>query len=245
MTVQKWACSACGWGDASWWFSNRCCSFAETLIPHVSDFIFSPHFPCKSLIRLLLRHIVVGRLTCTTPCRHIMPVPWLLGHILRTARSSVHSLAGKSGGRILRWRRPCVPWQDLSVHSRARVLLENGLGWVSSRPYRRQVSCSAAALQPSGRYGGHRLAARRRSSARRAEAVIGSPRGGGNRLAARRQSSARRAEAVIGSPRGGWASASMLLARLCVLWDDRNGSSRPAGPGDALTRTELTSSAGI
>jgi hypothetical protein len=47
---------------------------------------------------------------------------------LRTARSSVHSLAGKSGGRILRWRRPCVPWPDLSVHRRARALLERGLG---------------------------------------------------------------------------------------------------------------------
>ena len=209
MTVQKWACSACGWGDASWWFSNRC-SFAETLIPHVSDFISSPHFPCKSLIRLLLRHIVVGRLTCTTPCRHIMPVPWLLGHILRTARSSVHSLAGKSGGRILRWRHPCVPWRDLSVHRRARVLLENGLGGVSSRPYRRQVdiSCSAAALRPSGRYGSRRLAAWRQSSARRAA-----------------RSSARRATAVIGSPRG----AVIGSPRGAVIGSPRGGRHRP-GP---------------
>ena len=104
---------------------------------------------------------------------------------------------------------------------------------------------SAEAIICLQRGGGHLLAARRQSSARRAETVIGLPRGGSHRLAARRQSSARRAEAVIGSQLGGWASASMLLARLCVLWDDRHGSSRPAGPGDALTRTELTISAGI
>ena len=57
-----------------------------------------------------------------------------------------------------------------------------------------------------------------------------------------RRSSARRAEAVIGSPRGGghwpgpaslqrWPSEVPLGGWLWVLRDDRNGSSRPGGPG--------------
>jgi hypothetical protein len=94
-----------------------------------------------------------------------------------------------------------------------------------SRPSRRQVSCSAAALRPTGRHGSHRLAAqlagprrahlvgkclarRRRFGPQDGTAVIGSPRGGSHRLAARRQSSARRA---AGSLRGG---SHRLAARL-------------------------------
>ncbi len=44
------------------------------MLPFLQDFdpqrvrfhLLSPHFPFKSLIRLLLRHIMVCRLTCTT-----------------------------------------------------------------------------------------------------------------------------------------------------------------------------------
>ena len=77
--------------------------------------------------------------------------PWLLGHILRTARSSVHSLAGKSGGRILWWRRPCVPWLDLSVHRRALEAWSPGL---AGRSFVAHGSAAAAALRPPAAFVG-------------------------------------------------------------------------------------------
>ena len=62
-------------GDAFRRFCNRCCCPPLRLGSHrLSDFISSPHSPFKSLIRLLLRHIVVGQLTYITPCRHLKPV---------------------------------------------------------------------------------------------------------------------------------------------------------------------------
>ena len=70
--------------------SNRCCRSAETQIPHVSDFISSPHFPFKSLIRLLLS----SHCGWSREVRRALPSPWLLRHILRTALGSVHRLAG-------------------------------------------------------------------------------------------------------------------------------------------------------
>jgi hypothetical protein len=171
----------------------------------LSDFISSPHSPFKSLIRLLLRHIVAGRLTCIAPCRHLKPVA--------PGAQLAHGTEQRtqSGGQE-RWMDPTV---ETSMRPVAGPLcapscacLVGARAWrgvSSSRPYRRQVEnpCSAAALRPSGRYGGHRLAARRRSSARRAAAVIGL--------------------ALL------FFSACLSLeGGLWVLWDDRNGSSRPA-----------------
>jgi hypothetical protein len=164
----------------------------------VSDFISSPHFPFKSLIRLLLRHIVVCRLTCTTPCRHIMPVS-SGAHIAHGTQQRT-----QSGGQE-RWTDPTVETSmrpvagPLCAPLCACLVGERAWRGVSSRPSRLRVDnpCSAAALRPTGRHGSHWLAALRQSSARRAEAVISSQHGGCHRLAARRQSSARRTEAVM------------------------------------------------
>jgi hypothetical protein len=174
---------------------------------------------------LLFCHIVVGRLTCTTPCRDIMPVaPG--AHIAFSTEQHT-----QSGGQE-RLTDPTVETSmrpvagPLCAQSCAFLVRERAWRGVSLRPSRRQVDnpCSAAALSA------HRAA--RQSSARSAAAVIGSP---------------RRAEAVMGLEQGqssahstGRALASGLLAWLCVLWDYRNGSSQPAWQGVARTRTELT-----
>jgi hypothetical protein len=67
---------------------------------------------------------------------------------------------------------------------------------------------------------------------------VGSPRGGGRPLAARRWSSARRAAAAVSVRRFGFSGGGSLLFRgwLWVLRDDRNGCSRPSGPGAMVTR---------
>ena len=160
---------------------------SETLIPHVVRFHLLSTFPFQELDQVALashrgRSAAVHRALSSFTAR------WFLGHTLRMARSSVHSLAGKSGGRILRWRRPCVPWPDLSVHRHARVLLEHGLG--------------GALLRRAHIVGKWRtLARRRRFGPQGGTAAVGSPRGGshrlvarhGHRLVAQRPSSARRA----------------------------------------------------
>ena len=115
----------------------------------------------------------------------------------------------------------------------------------------------AARRRPSPHGGSHWLAAAavigsprgdRRSSARRAETDIGSQRGGGHRLAARRLrssgSAAAPAPAASRQPGNGFGCPACRLfgagGGLWVLRDDRNGRSRPSGPGAAVTRTELT-----
>jgi hypothetical protein len=79
----------------------------------------------------------------------------------------------QSGG-IERWTdptvvRPCVPWQDLSVNRRARVLLENGLGQFFVTPI---SSASVHFVLPllGSNASAHRAVL---SSARRAEMAIG------------------------------------------------------------------------
>ncbi len=149
-----------------------------------------------------------------------------VGHNLRTARSSVHSLAGKSFGQILRLRRLCVLWLDIPVYCRMRhimrALLEHGLGGAFLRRAHFVGKWRTLAwLLRFGPYGdtpaicslcrgSYRLVLRRQSSARRTEAVTGSLRGGGHLFATLRQSPARRAVVVIGSPRG---SCHWLAAR--------------------------------
>ena len=184
MRVFLWACSARGSGDGFRRFSNRCCCTPLRLRSHMlSDFISSPHSPFKSLIRLLLRHIVVGRLTYIAPCRHLKPVaPG--AHLAHGTEQRT-----QSGGQE-RWTDPTVETSmrpvagPLCAPSCACLVGARAWRGISSwRPSRRQVEnpCSAGALRPTEQYGRRRLAARRRSSAPRAEAVIGSPRGGGHR----------------------------------------------------------------
>ena len=149
---------------------------------------------------------------------------------MRTARSSVHSLAGKSGGRILRWRRPCVPWPDLSVHRRARALLERGLGGAFLRRARLVGKWRLGTLARRGRFG-----------LQGSMAGVGSPRGGGHRLAARPVQPRGRAAArrgVTGRALLLFSAGLLLGGWLWVLRDDRNGSSRPGGPGASVTRIE-------
>ena len=151
LTVQQWACSACGLSDASWWFSNRCSSSPQTQIPHVSDIISSPHSPFKSLIRLLL-----------------------LSHGCRSAAPGA-----------LPAQRPLAPGAHLQ-HGTGQRSTSGGRGWTSaadgsyggyvrSFPWR-YLPCTV--VRGASWRGRGRLAARRRSSARRPEVVIGSPRGG-------------------------------------------------------------------
>jgi hypothetical protein len=52
------------------WISIYSCLSSCTWIPHVSDFISSPHFPFKSLIRLLLLYTRAGRLSYSAPGRY-------------------------------------------------------------------------------------------------------------------------------------------------------------------------------
>jgi hypothetical protein len=73
-SVTLWACSAYAAVTPAVGISNRCCSPSVPRSHVWSDFISSPHSPFKSLIRLLLRHIVVGQLTYIAPCRHLKPV---------------------------------------------------------------------------------------------------------------------------------------------------------------------------
>ncbi len=56
------------------WISIYSCLSSWTWIPHVLDFICSPHYPSKSLIRLLLLHTRAGRLSYSAPCRQSKPV---------------------------------------------------------------------------------------------------------------------------------------------------------------------------
>jgi hypothetical protein len=181
----------------------------------LSDFISSPHSPFKSLIRLLLRHIVVGQLTYIAPCRHLKPVaPG--AHLAHGTEQRT-----QSGGQE-RWTDPTVETSmrpvagPLCAPSCACLVGARAWRGISSwRPSRRQVEnpCSAGALRPTGQYGRRRIAARRRSSAPRAAGGTG------------------RALLLFtaGLPLGGW---------LWVLRDDRNGSSRPGGPEASVTRIE-------
>ena len=61
-SVTLWACSAYGAVTPAVGISNRCCPPSVPRSHVCSDFISSPHFSFKSLIRLLLPHIVAGRL---------------------------------------------------------------------------------------------------------------------------------------------------------------------------------------
>ncbi len=88
LSVFLWACSACGSGD----------SFREPVIvvaaswklrSHIlSDFLST--FPFQELDQVALASNRAGR----APRPVANQSPWPLGHILHTARSSVHSLAG-------------------------------------------------------------------------------------------------------------------------------------------------------
>ena len=57
-----WACSAYAAVTPAVGIGNRCCPPSVPRSHILSDFISSPHSPFKSLIRLLLCHIVAGRL---------------------------------------------------------------------------------------------------------------------------------------------------------------------------------------
>ena len=157
LRVFLWACSARGSGDGFQRFSNRCCCPPLRLRSHMlSDFISSPHSPFKSLIRLLLRHIVVGQLTYIAPCRHLKPVA--------PGAQLAHGTEQRtqSGGQE-RWTDPTV---ETSMRPVAGPLcapscacLVGARAWrgiSSSRPSRRQVDtrnpCSAGALRPTGQY---------------------------------------------------------------------------------------------
>jgi hypothetical protein len=61
-SVTLWACSAYAAVTPAVGIGNRCCPPSVPRSHILSDFISSPHSPFKSLIRLLLRHIVAGRL---------------------------------------------------------------------------------------------------------------------------------------------------------------------------------------
>ena len=73
LSVFLWACLARGSGDASRRSAIVVATPPRPRSHMLSDFISSPHSPFKSLIRLLLRHIVAGRLPYIAPCRHLQP----------------------------------------------------------------------------------------------------------------------------------------------------------------------------
>ena len=85
-----------------------------------SDFNYSPQFPFKSLIRLLLISPRCRSARVVSSCRCQSSLRGL-GATNCTARGNTERLAGKSGGRILRWRSPCVSWRVHPVHRRARA----------------------------------------------------------------------------------------------------------------------------
>jgi len=156
LTVQPWACSACGSGDASWWFSNRCSSSPKTQIAHVSDIISSPHSPFKSLIRLLLlshgrRSATPDKLPAQCQGAHLQhgtgqrsasggrapsrgvgsPVGGASARLAARRRSSARRAAAvialpRGGRRRLAARR----WPCAALTSRAGILLFGGWLWV-------------------------------------------------------------------------------------------------------------------
>ena len=120
MCVFLWACLVCGSRDASPWSLQSLLQLLLGLCSHMSDFIYSPHFPFKSLIRLLLISPRCRSARVVSSCRCQSSLRGL-GATNCTARGNTERLAGKSGGRILRWRSPCVSWRVHPVHRRARA----------------------------------------------------------------------------------------------------------------------------
>jgi hypothetical protein len=69
LCVFLWACLVCGSRDASPWSLQSLLQLLLGLCSHMSDFIYSPHFPFKSLIRLLLISHSCRSATVVASCR--------------------------------------------------------------------------------------------------------------------------------------------------------------------------------
>ena len=119
-SVILWACSAYAAVTPAVGISNRCCPPSVPRSHTFSDFNYSPQFPFKSLIRLLLISPRCRSARVVSSCRCQSSLRGL-GATNCTARGNTERLAGKSGGRILRWRSPCVSWRVHPVHRRARA----------------------------------------------------------------------------------------------------------------------------
>ena len=147
--------------------------FRRDLDPTRVRFHLLSTFPLQELDQVALASHCGRRLTCTTPCRHIMPVaPG--AHLAHGTEQRT-----QSGGQE-RWTDPTV---ETSMRPVAGPLCAPSCAClVGARAWR---GVFVAPMSSAG-----------------ATAAIGAPRGGGHRLAARRRSSACRAEAVISLPRG-------------------------------------------